>query len=250
MSSVIIKFDYDRIWRQTYGSSKDDGPVHRYLHRIVRQILRALDYATVLDVGCGMGHNLPLLAEGHSLRTYTGVDISTFALKQAQTLAPSGSFHYLDVQRVHLDGNWDLVYCSLILEHLPDDVAALEHMRAMTGRYLLATTIAADFERYKAWDERIGHVRNYQRGTRAEDGVGRVACPPVHILGLSVLHSRGPDAPEPFAGWNGQVQPGDPALGTDAPRTLLPEFRATGRPALRPGRDAVTCGTRSRGSRL
>ena len=166
MSSVIIKFDYDRIWRQTYGSSKDDGPVHRYLHRIVRQILRALDYATVLDVGCGMGHNLPLLAEGHSLRTYTGVDISTFALKQAQTLAPSGSFHYLDVQRVHLDGNWDLVYCSLILEHLPDDVAALEHMRAMTGRYLLATTIAADFERYKAWDERIGHVRNYQRGTR------------------------------------------------------------------------------------
>jgi hypothetical protein len=34
----------------------------------------------------------------------------------------------------------------------------------MTGRHLLLTTIAGDFERYRAWDEQVGHVRNYRRG--------------------------------------------------------------------------------------
>ena len=37
-------------------------------------------------------------------------------------------------------------------------------MRAMTGRYLLVTTMAGDFERYKAWDSQMGHVRNYHVG--------------------------------------------------------------------------------------
>jgi hypothetical protein len=52
----------------------------------------------------------------------------------------------------------------LVLEHLHDDVAALRNMRAMAGKYLLVTTIAGDFERYRRWDERLGHVRNYRPG--------------------------------------------------------------------------------------
>lgn len=51
-----------------------------------------------------------------------------------------------------------------MLEHLPDDEAALANMRAACGRHLLVTTIAGDFERYRAWDEQMGHVRNYARG--------------------------------------------------------------------------------------
>jgi hypothetical protein len=37
-------------------------------------------------------------------------------------------------------------------------------MRAMTGRYLLLTTIAGDYNRYRSWEAQVGHVRNYARG--------------------------------------------------------------------------------------
>jgi trans-aconitate methyltransferase len=168
MSSVVDKFDYNQIWEKVYGDSKDEGPVHRHMHRILRRILKDLDYEKVLDVGCGEGHNLPLLAQGRSLSAYTGIDISTHALEKAKGAVPFGSFHHLDIQQAHLDGSWDLVYCSLILEHLPDDVAALDNMRAMTGKYLVATTIAGDFDRYRAWDEVMGHVRNYRPGELEE----------------------------------------------------------------------------------
>ncbi len=164
MSSVVDKFDYNQIWQKVYGDSKDEGPVHRHMHRILRGVLKNLEYESVLDVGCGKGHNLPLLTKDHALKSYTGVDISTYALEDARLLVPGGDFHHLDIQQDRLDGSWDLVYCSLILEHLPDDVAALANMRSMTGKFLLATTIAGDFERYRAWDERMGHVRNYRPG--------------------------------------------------------------------------------------
>jgi hypothetical protein len=70
----------------------------------------------------------------------------------------------LDIQADALPERWDLVFSSLVLEHLPDDVAALEHMRVMCGRHLVLTTIAGDFDRYRAVDEGFGHVRNYRRG--------------------------------------------------------------------------------------
>ena len=38
----------------------------------------------------------------------------------------------------------------------------------MTGKYLCVATIAGNYERYKAWDERVGHVRNYRVGELAE----------------------------------------------------------------------------------
>jgi len=103
------------------------------------------------------------LARGRKLKRYTGVDISAWALERARQLT-GGEGYLLDIQKERLDGHWDLVFCSLVLEHLPDDVAALRNMRAMTGKYFLATTIAGDFERYRRWDERVGHVRNYRPG--------------------------------------------------------------------------------------
>ena len=60
------------------------------------------------------------------------------------------------------------MYCSLLLEHVPDDISALRHMRAMTGKYFMATTIAGDFDRYRPWEEQLGHIRNYRVGELEE----------------------------------------------------------------------------------
>lgn len=155
---------YDELWKTAYGDMQEIGPVHRHMRRIVAGVLAELTYRTVLDVGCGAGHNLPLLASGRSLERITGVDVSEDALGRARARMPAGEFLHLDVERAALDATWDLVFCSLLLEHLADDEAALRHLRAMSGRDVVLTTIAGDFGRYRAWDEQVGHVRNYARG--------------------------------------------------------------------------------------
>jgi SAM-dependent methyltransferase len=155
--------NYDDVWNEAYGEMQDRGPVHLHMRRLLRRMLGSIDYRSVVDVGCGAGHNLPLLCSGRQLQRVTGVDVSEEALRRARTRSDA-DFQLLDIEAAALPGAWDLVFSSLVLEHLPDDAAALRNMRAMCGRHLVLTTIAGDFERYRAWDEQMGHVRNYQRG--------------------------------------------------------------------------------------
>ena len=159
--------DYDVVWEEVYGDMQHHGPVHRHLARLLRKELGRLDYRSVLEVGCGPGHNFPLLTEGRQIDRLGGVDISEVALARARA-SHAGDFRVADIQQEPLHGSWDLVVCSLVLEHLTDDVQALRNMRPAVGGSLLLTTIAGDFERYRAWDERMGHVRNYRRGELEE----------------------------------------------------------------------------------
>jgi trans-aconitate methyltransferase len=138
--------------------------VHRHVRKILARLLDGVDYSTLIDVGCGAGHNLPLLCEGRRMEKVSGVDVSTEALERARAIWPGGEFAELDVQTEHLDGKWDMVSCCFVLEHVPDDEGALRNMAAMSRRWVLATSIAGDFDRYRAWDEQVGHVRNYRVG--------------------------------------------------------------------------------------
>lgn len=155
--------EYDRIWTEVYGDIQQFGPVHRHMRRILSRMLRSIQYNSVLDVGCGLGHNFTLFTEKRYGLPVAGIDISRWAIEHVKQNWGE-DFHELDIQQKHLDRCWDLVFSSLLLEHIQDDLAALGNMRAMTGRYLLVTTMAGDFERYKAWDSQMGHVRNYHVG--------------------------------------------------------------------------------------
>ncbi|HEY8867401.1 MAG TPA: class I SAM-dependent methyltransferase [Solirubrobacteraceae bacterium] len=154
---------YDQLWREAYGDMQDVGPVHFHMRRLVARMLAPLPYDSVLDVGCGAGHNLPLLCADRRLDRVAGVDLSGEALRRARERS-AASFSELDVEIAHLDERWELVFSALVLEHLADDGAALRNMRAMCGRWLAVVTIAGDFERYRPWEEQVGHVRNYRRG--------------------------------------------------------------------------------------
>jgi SAM-dependent methyltransferase len=151
---------YDDVWKHVYGDMQNRGPTHRHMRRLLGGILDGLEYQSALEVGCGAGHNFEFLRAGR----ITGVDVSDEALRRAHERAPGAELQRLDIQGGRLEGSWDLVFSSLVLEHLPDDAAALKNMRAMTRRWLVVTTIAGDYERYRPWEEQMGHVRNYRRG--------------------------------------------------------------------------------------
>jgi SAM-dependent methyltransferase len=154
---------YDDLWESAYGDLQEIGPVHRHMRRMLGEMLAELSYDSVLDVGCGAGHNLPVVCAGRAPERVTGVDVSSVAVERARRRS-GADFRVLDIEREHLDESWDLCFCSLVLEHLPQDVEALANIRAMTGRHLVVTTIAGDMARYRPWEEQMGHVRNYRAG--------------------------------------------------------------------------------------
>jgi len=177
MSSAEAAARNDDLWKNAFGEMQPAGPVHRHMRRLLGDVLAGLDYRTVVDIGCGAGDNVDLLGSSGGVERLVGIDVSTEALARASRRAPA-EYHSLDVQTDRLRERFDLVFSSLLLEHVEDDLAALRNMRAMCRRWLVVSTIAGDFERYRAWDEQMGHVRNYARGElerRLEDAGFEVA---------------------------------------------------------------------------
>lgn len=155
--------DYDQIWEEVYGDLQDLGPTHLHMRRIMRRMLAPLQYTSVLDVGVGFGHNLPLLTEGRRVDRIAGVDISERAVSEVRRHW-QGEFSQLDITQGSLPDTFELVCCSLVLEHVLDDETTLANLRRMSSKYLLLTTIGGRLERYLPWERQMGHVRNYAPG--------------------------------------------------------------------------------------
>jgi SAM-dependent methyltransferase len=158
--------DCDHLWREVYGDLQRFGPAHFHERRLAERLLDRLDYRSVLDVGCGPGWNLARLTSGRSLEpgAVAGLDLSPIALEQARRRLPEARLWVHDIAASAPSGQWDLVHCSLVLHLIPDDVAALRHLRACTGRHLYLSTMGGDFARHRPWEERLGAVRNYGPG--------------------------------------------------------------------------------------
>jgi len=159
---------YDDIWRTVYGDLQEHGPAHRHLRRLLAEVVAGLEFDSVLDVGCGAGDNVELLLAAGRQARFTGADVSHEALTRARARHAGLQFIALDIEREALPEHFDLVFSSLVLEHLADDAAALRNLRAMTDRHLVLATIAGDIERYRPWEEQVGHVRNYRHGELEE----------------------------------------------------------------------------------
>ena len=69
-----------------------------------------------------------------------GIDISPAAIEIAHKRMPDGQFYVVDITETFLDDVCDLVVCSEVLEHIPDDLLALQNLKKMTGKYLLVST--------------------------------------------------------------------------------------------------------------
>lgn len=67
MNSQERVSEYDQLWTNLYGDMQNFGPVHRHMRRILRSMMRTIEYNSFLDVGCGLGHNLELLCEGRQV---------------------------------------------------------------------------------------------------------------------------------------------------------------------------------------
>jgi SAM-dependent methyltransferase len=123
----------------------------------------------VLDLGCGAGAFLALLENA------VGVEIAEEAAQRARANVPGADVRLLDDGAIPLEhGSVDLVWCSEVLEHIPDVGATLNEVRRVLkpgGRLLLtvpfhnrALAAAIALTRFESHFDPLGqHVRFFTR---------------------------------------------------------------------------------------
>jgi SAM-dependent methyltransferase len=161
MSMPISAGEYDQGWEDLWDDMKIYGPFARHLRRIVFSLLEPLHFSSVLDVGCGQGTFLLELSSKYPNLHIFGTEYSHRAIEIVQERIPWGNFKFLDLSKGTIPGRFDLVCCMEILEHIEDDVTAINNLVAMTDRYLLVT---APQGRMRKIELNYGHVRNYAPG--------------------------------------------------------------------------------------
>jgi SAM-dependent methyltransferase len=135
-----------------------------------RQIIRAeLDQlelpsdARILDAGCGSGRTLEELVD---YGTVAGVELSPDAAEVARGRG-CGEVHVGRLEELPWPAeHFDLITCLDVIEHIPDDRAALREMRRVTkpSGWLL-TTVPAYQALWSYHDVANHHYRRYERDT-------------------------------------------------------------------------------------
>jgi SAM-dependent methyltransferase len=133
------------------------------MRRLFLKLLSQISYETAIDVGCGNGDNLLLLSHNKKLKRLGGTDISEEAIRYSSKRIHA-EYKVLDIQKGSIAESFDLVFCSFLLEHVEDDDSTLTNLTNMCGKYFIVSTIQGDYEKYKEWELKMGHVRNYQVG--------------------------------------------------------------------------------------
>jgi len=154
-----------------WGDSSIGGPRHHFRETLMVNTLcrRLRPPATVIDAGCGGGSlSRRLVARGFRLVSFDYSRDFITRLNQAipAAVAPklallSGSAQAMPVR----DGTAAAVVCGEVLEHLPDDQAAVTEMyRVLAPGGLALVTVPAFQRRWDDDDEWAGHIRRYDPG--------------------------------------------------------------------------------------
>jgi SAM-dependent methyltransferase len=130
----------------------------------VERLLAHLDgVRTVLEIGAGVGALGSVLARRYD---YLGLepDPASYEVGRRRIEAAGGRLEPSLYTELAGGERFDLVCAFEVLEHLPDDAAALAAWRELVrpgGRLLVS--VPAGPRRFGASDDLVGHVRRYER---------------------------------------------------------------------------------------
>lgn len=134
----------------------------RILAEVIGRIARPPKKARVLEVGCGTGHNLPMLGQFGKLDA-SELDDCARALASKRLGCEIKSARLPDLSMFERDA-YDLVALLDVLEHVPNDVASLKAvLKRLKPGGALVLTVPANPWMWSAHDQAHHHFRRYSK---------------------------------------------------------------------------------------
>lgn len=149
---------YENAWGQ-WEDMKAYGPSSRHVRRLVKKMIRGLEFKSVLDAGCGSGALLEDIHHQYPEVELNGIEFADLGVRMARQRNPTASIEQHDLKSKALDRKFDLVMCVDVLEHINDDLTAMENLYKMTAKFLLVVVPTGPlFEQERI---NVGHVHGY-----------------------------------------------------------------------------------------
>jgi 2-polyprenyl-3-methyl-5-hydroxy-6-metoxy-1,4-benzoquinol methylase len=104
--------------RNSADNSCSSGSTIAGRDKVAEYFLRHYEFSTILDVGCGRGDAFPALAAKGA--QVTGIDILPSDLVAQQVDGHQVTYICQDFMRYELERRYDAVFCSHVIEHMPD----------------------------------------------------------------------------------------------------------------------------------
>ncbi|MFC1570456.1 class I SAM-dependent methyltransferase [Candidatus Omnitrophota bacterium] len=102
--------------------------------------------ASVLDVGCGLGHLCEYLRRFGWKGEYTGIDINPDMVKTAQERLPDATFQRVNILEDEFDKKFDYVFCGATIQHRPQFADSYEYMKQMVTKMFSLSNKALTFD--------------------------------------------------------------------------------------------------------
>ena len=156
--------------REVYEAMAEHDERH-WWYRARRQVVAELirrkvplpKVAKLLEIGCGTGHNLPMLGEFGQVEA---LEVDPIARGMAEKrLGRTVLSSPLPALEGVPDDTYDMVAALDVVEHIPDDIAALEGIaRVLKPGGKLLMTVPAHQWMWSAHDVVNHHQRRYSKG--------------------------------------------------------------------------------------
>jgi SAM-dependent methyltransferase len=130
--------DYKKYWltdnlRNIVAGSDTENPEGWDPVEVLEEILKSLNFETVLDFGCGYGR----LCKAFQPKHYTGIDLNPQAIQEAQNRYPDYFFKEIELDSEY--DNVDIILAYTVFLHLDDDIigSILQRLRKACKKYLI-----------------------------------------------------------------------------------------------------------------
>lgn len=131
----MMAFDPAAYWQHT---APPVYPEHAAQEAALVNVLRDLDFGSVLEVGCGDGRVTSLLA-GLTREPITVLDVNAERVASTIRRVPGTIGVHSNIVDFSTDQRWDLVIAVEVLMHVPpeDIEAACDNLRRLSARWIV-----------------------------------------------------------------------------------------------------------------